>query len=119
MAKKIKSKDEKKNRSYPKERKPRKTEYSTITQLINKLGIEKVKEISTTFGTYSGAMVLSKLSGISVPDRTILGMRNKFGWVRVVSSKDDCNARSIINGKVPVDHFRTIKFSEDITNEVF
>ena len=111
-------KDVNKKRNYPKERKPRNIDYSTITQLINKLGIEKVKEISTTFGTYSGAMVLSRLSGISVPDRTILSMRNKFGWVRVISSKEDCNARSIINKTVPIDHFRTVKFSEEITNEI-
>jgi hypothetical protein len=108
----------KKKRNYPKERKLRNTDYSTITQLIKSLGLEKVKEISTTLGMYSGAKLLYELSGIFVPDSTILSMRKKFGWVRVVSSKKDCNARSIINGKVPVDHFMTIKFLEDITNEI-
>ena len=97
---------------------PRKLPHSTVEKLIEALGIEKVKEISLSYGTYKGAKHLSELTGIFVPDSTILHMRKKFGWVRVISSKNDCNARSIINGTVPVDHFKTVKFSEDITNEI-
>jgi len=118
MEKSKKDSSRKKKHNYPKERKPRNTEYSTITKLIKALGMEKVKEISTTLGTYSGANLLYELSGIYVPDSTVLSMRRKFGWVRIISSKKDCNARSIINGNVPVDHFKTIKFSEEITNEI-
>ena len=97
---------------------PKKIPHSTVDKLIDALGMEKVKEISLSYGTYRGATILYELTGIFVPDSTILHMRKKFGWVRVISSKNDSNARSIINGTVPVDHFRTIKFSEDITNEI-
>jgi len=97
---------------------PKKLPNSTVAKLIDALGLEKVKEISLSYGTYKGAQLLYELSGIYVPDSTILHMRKRFGWVRVVSSKDDCNARSVINKKVPIDYFKTIKFSEDITNEV-
>ena len=109
----------KKKRNYPKNRKPRNTDYSTVTKLIKVLGIEKVKEISLNHGTYNGAKLLSELSGIFTCDSTILYMRRKFGWVREVTSPNDVNAKSVINGKVPVDHFKTIKFSEEILNEIF
>jgi hypothetical protein len=98
---------------------PKKIPHSTVDKLIDALGLEKVKEISLSYGTYSGARQLYALSGIYVPDSTILHMRKRFGWVRTISTKDDCNARSVINKKVPIDYFKTIKFSEDITNEVF
>ena len=97
---------------------PKNIPHSTVDKLIDALGLEKVKEISLSYGTYRGAKLLHELTGIFVPDSTILHMRKKFGWVRVSSSKNDCNARSIINGTVPVDHFKTVKFSEDITNEI-
>lgn len=113
------SKKNKKKRNYPKNRKPRNTDYSTVTKLIKALGIEKVKEVSLNSGTYSGARLLSMLSGIYVCNSTILYMRRRFGWKRIVTSMDDCNAKSVINGSVPVDHFKTIKFSEEIINEIF
>ena len=97
---------------------PKKIPHSTVDKLIDALGLEKVKEISLSNGTYRGAKLFRELTGIFVPDSTILHMRRKFGWVRVISSKNDSNARSIINGTVPIDHFKTIKFSEDITNEI-
>ena len=71
----------KRKHNYPKERKPKNTDYSTITKLIKALGMDKVKEISTTVGTYSGAKLLYELSGIYVPNSTVLSMRKKFGWV--------------------------------------
>ena len=114
----------KKKRNYPKTRKkrvlskPRDTDYSETQKVIKKVGSDTIKEILLTNGIYTGAKILSSLYGKYVHWTTTGYLRKKFGWVRLVTSRDETLAKSVLNGTVPLNHYKYIKFSEEIKNEV-
>ena len=114
----------KKKRKYPKERKkrvllkPRNTDYSQTQKVIREIGLDKLKEILTTNGVYSSAKIIGKLYGKYVHWTTTIYLRKKFNWVRLVVSRDETLAKSVLNGTVPLNHYKYIKFSEEIKNEV-
>ena len=114
----------KKKRNYPKGRKkrvlskPRSTDYSQTQKVIKQIGLEKLKEILTTNGVYSSAKIISELYGKYIHWTTTGYLRKKFGWVRLVTSRDETLAKSVLNGTVPLNHYKYIKFSEEIKNEV-
>ena len=110
--------ENKKKHKYPKERKPRDTSYSITQQLIAEFGEEKLKEICLEYGFYTGADKLTELWGKGVPYTVTSYLRKKLGWQRIITSKEDSNVKSVLSGKVPLEHFKTIKFSKEIEDEV-
>ena len=108
----------KKNHKYPKERKPRDTSYSITQQLIAEFGEEKLKEICLEYGFYTGADKLAELWGKGVPYTVTSYLRKKLGWQRIITSREESNAISVLKVKVPLEHFKTIKFSKEIEDEV-
>ena len=116
--------ESKKKHNYPKGRKkrvsfkPRNTDYSQTQKVIKEIGLEELKKILTTNGVYSSAKILSGLCGHYVHWTTTTYLRKKYNWVRLVVSHDETLAKSVLNGTVPLNHYKHIKFSEEIKNEV-
>lgn len=111
--------DVKKNkRNYPKKRKSRNTDYSMTQKVIKKVGKDKLREILLSNGVYSSAQIISKLYGSYVHFTTTSYLRKKFNWIREVSSKDESLAKSVLSGRVKPDHYKYIKFSEEILDEL-
>ena len=115
----------KKKRNYPKGRKkrvlskPRNTDYSQTQKVNKQIGLEKLKEILPHQRMYTAVQkYISKLYGKYFHWTTTGYLRKKFGWVRLVTSRDETLAKSVLNGTVPLNHYKYIKFSEEIKNEV-
>ena len=105
----------KKKRNYPKARKkrvlskPRNTDYSETQKVIKKVGSDTIKEILLTNGIYTGAKIISEIYGKYCHWTTTGYLRKKFGWVRLVTSRDETLAKSVLNGTVPLSHYQIHK----------
>ena len=92
----------KKKRNYPKTRKkrvlskPRSTDYSQTQKVIKEIGLEELKKILTTNGVYSSAKIISKVYGKYIHWTTSGYLRKKFGWVRLVTSRDETYSQECI-----------------------
>ena len=117
--------DSKKKHNYPKGRKkqvlskPRNTDYSQTQKLIKQVGLEKLKEVLTTYGVYRSAQILSDSCGRYIHWTTTIYLRKKFNWIRMVTSRDETLAKSLLNGNVSLDHYKYIDFSDEIKNEYY
>lgn len=117
--------DNKKKRHYPKGRKkrvllkPRDTSYSQTQKVIKAIGLKELESILTNNGVYSSAQILSDLCGYYVHWTTTIYLRKKFNWIRIVSSREETLAKSVLNGTVPLDHYKYIDFSDEIKSEYY
>lgn len=85
------------------------TNPKTLKQLIVEFGEEKIKEICLEYGFYTRADKLTHLWDKGMPYLVTSNLRKKFGWERIITSRKDSNDKSVLNGKVPLEHFKTIK----------
>ena len=114
----------KKKRNYPKARKKAcsfKTQEYRLqrnSESNKKSRFGTIKEILTNKRSLYSAKIISKVYGKYIHWTTTGYLRKKFGWVRLVTSRDETLAKSVLNGNVPLSHYKYIKFSEEIKNEV-
>ena len=103
-----------------KPRRPRDTSYSVTQQLIKEFGVERLKEIyMENNGIYGSAEYLSKIWSEGYVHYTVTyTLARKFNWQRLITNKDCALARSVLSGKVPIEYYKHVIFSEDILNEV-
>ena len=85
------------------------TNTKTFKQLIAEFGEEKIKEICLEYDFYTRADKLTHLWGKGMPYLVTSYLRKKFGWKRIITSREDSNDKSVLNSKVPLELFKTIK----------
>ena len=100
----------KRKHNYPKNRKPRKTQYSTTWKLINILGQEQLKKIWQTRGHLATSKYLSEMLDMPVTYGMVLHLARKFKWVRIVTNKNLPLYRGILSGKLDPANYKSIKF---------
>jgi hypothetical protein len=96
--------------NYPKQRKPRTTDYSATTQLINSIGPDIIYEMWSSHGMYVTAKTLEREYGFPVSPYVIRYLSHKFNWVRTVYDKNLPFARGVFLGTVPKDFYKHINF---------
>lgn len=100
----------KRKHKYPKNRKPRSTQYSTTWKLINLLGQEKLYEIWKMRGHLATSKYLTELLDIPVSYGMVLHLARKFKWQRVVTDKSLPIYKGVLSGKVDPSQYKTIIF---------
>lgn len=93
--------------NYPKNRKSR----ECATQiLLNTVGEEKLHDLWQEHGMFKSADILADQLGWCVTGYVMRYLSNKFNWTRVISDKSLPIYIGILNGKVPKEYYKHIKF---------
>jgi len=94
-----------------KNKKPRNTDFSLTQRLLKKYGKKKLYEIWCEHnGMYGAAKFLTKDFKELVTAPTVRYLSDKFGWVREVSDLNLPFVKGVLNGKIPAEYYKHIKF---------
>jgi len=98
-------------RNYPKNRKPRNTDYSMTQKLIKMFGEKELYRIWVMCnGMYKAADYLSDLTDWWVTPYVVRYLSNKFGWVRIVRDKELPVYKGYLAGKILEGYYKHIIF---------
>ena len=95
-------------RNYPKDRK---TVPSSATQtLLRTVGQDRLFQLWEAHGMYRASKILSDELNWWVTEYVMRYLSNKFNWQRVISDKNLPIYKGVLNGSVPADYYKHIKF---------
>lgn len=98
--------------NYPTTRKPRTTNYSITTKLIQHYGEDRLYEIWVEYnGMYKSAEFITCDWGSYVSPYIIRYLSNKFGWKRTVTDKSLPIYLGVLYGNTAKDKYKHIEFA--------